>query len=317
MKNIPLTNTDFEKLYNDFSDMIIAKGYSRGKDSSYAGSVREFLFFLEQKGFTSIAQAKASDIVAYYDYLQQRPNLRREGGLSDSSIRSQLLSLRLLFDHLLDTRQISSSPAHLPKFNLGRTKERNILSIEEVRQLYSSCESKRDKALLSVAYGCGLRRSEIVKLNTGDVLFHKGMLMVKEGKNGKSRIIPLSDKVLNDLKEYVIYERPSLLSRNPHPSAEDRDAFFINNIGTRKKGLAMLSRLKLIIAKTQNFAIIRKDITLHCLRHSIATHLLDSGATIQFVQQFLGHALMDTSHLYSKRRKQKSALLREIQLSNN
>jgi integrase/recombinase XerD len=315
MKNAPLTNNHFEELHTGFSDMIIAKGYSRGKDAHYPNSVREFLFFIEQKGFTTIHEIKALDIIAYYEYLQERRNIRREGGLSDSTIRSQLYSLRLFFDYLLDTKQITTSPARLPKFNFGTNQERNILTVEEIKQLYSVCESKRDKALLSIAYGCGLRRSEIEKLNTEDVLFYKGMLVVKEGKNGKSRIIPLSDNVLKYLKEYVIYERPNLLTRNPHPTNDAKEAFFINNIGTRKKGLAMLNRLKILIERTKNAAIIRKNITLHCLRHSIATHLLDQGATIQLVQQFLGHTMMDTAHLYSKRRKQQMVLLREINLS--
>lgn len=296
--------------------MIISKGYSRGKDCVYPSMVREFLFFIEQKGFTTIQQVKATDVMAYHDYLVQRPNQRREGGLSNSTISAQLFSLRIFFDHLRDIKQLDASPVQLPKFSLNSYQQRNILTVEEIKQLYSVCENKRDKALLSVAYGCGLRRSEIEKLNTGDVLFHKGVLIVKEGKNGKSRMLPLSNSVLKDLKEYVMYERTNYILNNPNKTI-DHTAFFINNVGTRKKGLAMNNRLKHLIKRTQSAAIQQKNITLHCLRHSIATHLLDQGAGIEFVQKFLGHALMDTAHLYSKRRKQKTTLLKEIQLSNN
>jgi site-specific recombinase XerD len=262
------------------------------------------LFFIEQRSVTSIDQVKASEIIAYYEYLRERSSFRREGGLSDSYIRVHFFALRLFFDYLQETNKIVSSPVRLPKFSFASSAQRNILSVEEITKLYSVCESKRDKALLSIAYGCGLRRSEIVRLNTSDVLLHKGILIVKEGKNGKSRTVYLSDAVLRDLKEYIINERSDLLARNPYPTKEDQDAFFINNIGTRKKGLAMLDRLKYLIEKTRDFSIIRKNITLHCLRHSIATHLLDGGASIEFVQKFLGHAMIDTAHLYSKRRKQ-------------
>jgi site-specific recombinase XerD len=304
MKDCPIQNSHFEEIYQGFSDMIIAKGYARGKDSSYYGRVREFLFFIEQRSVTSIDQVKASEIIAYYEYLRERSSFRREGGLSDSYIRVHFFALRLFFDYLQETNKIVSSPVRLPKFSFASSAQRNILSVEEITKLYSVCESKRDKALLSIAYGCGLRRSEIVRLNTSDVLLHKGILIVKEGKNGKSRTVYLSDAVLRDLKEYIINERSDLLARNPYPTKEDQDAFFINNIGTRKKGLAMLDRLKYLIEKTRDFSIIRKNITLHCLRHSIATHLLDGGASIEFVQKFLGHAMIDTAHLYSKRRKQ-------------
>jgi site-specific recombinase XerD len=315
MKHLPINNIQFRSLYKGFSEMVISKGYSRGADCAYPNMVREFLFFIENKGYTTIEQVKGTDIIAYYDYLLQRPNQRREGGLSNSSISAHILSLRIFFDHLLETKQIITSPARLPKFIFGSYQQREILTVEEIRQLYSVCESRRDKALLSVAYGCGLRRSEIEKLNTDDVLFHQGMLIVKEGKNGKSRMIPLSDSVLKDLKEYVMFERTTYLSNSAYSLPSDRSAFFINNVGTRKTGLAMNTRLKHLIEKTQNPMMIKKSITLHCLRHSVATHLLDQGAGIEFVQKFLGHALMDTSHLYSKRRKQRSMLLKEIQLS--
>ena len=80
---------------------------------------------------------------------------------------------------------IENSPVRLPKFQIGKYKEMNICSIEEMRQIYEVCEMKRDIALISIAYGCGLRRSKIEKLNTVDVLLHKGVLVVREGKGGK------------------------------------------------------------------------------------------------------------------------------------
>ena len=216
-------------------------------------------------------------------------------------IRHHLFSMRLFFDYLLETGEIQSSPARLPKFQIGKANERNICTVEEILQLYAACETKRDKALLSIAYGCGLRRTEIQNLNTTDVLLHKGMLIVREGKGNKSRTVPLSNNVIKDLKEYLIYERAKYFLQN---NFEDTPAFFINNTGTRMLGDKLNGRLKELILKTNNAKLIRKEITLHCLRHSIATHLIDKGASIEFVQQLLGHAEIDTAHLYSKRRKQ-------------
>ena len=238
----------------------------------------------------------------YNDYLMQRPNHRREGGLSDSSIRNHLFSLRLFFDYLMDTEQIIFSPLHLPKFQISTYKQRNILSIEEIKQLYAVCETRQDKALLSIAYGCGLRRSEIRNLDTSDVLLHKGILIVRNGKFGKSRTIPLSAKVIVHLKEYLIYERMKYVQELS--GSVISNAFFITPQGNRISGQRLNERLKELILKTNDPKIIRKDITLHCLRHSIATHLIDNGASIECVQALLGHAEIDTAHLYSKRRKQ-------------
>lgn len=308
MKNLPLHNQPFESLYREFDKFIRIKGYSRGKKAPYALYVREFLFFIEQKGFDTVQEIKATEITAYYEYLLQRPNQRREGGLSDSYIRGHLFALRLFFDYLLDSEQITSSPARLPKFQITRYKERNVLTLEEIKQLYKVCETKRDRAMLAIAYGCGLRRTEIQNLDTGDVMLHKGILFVRDGKFGKSRTIPLSDKVLKDLKEYLIYERTKYFQDNSNPS----NAFFVNQQGNRMNGQKMNNRLKELIEKTKNPEIIRKEITLHCLRHSIATHLIDNGANIEFVQSLLGHSEIDTAHLYSKRRKQQLKILSQI-----
>lgn len=308
MKHLPIYNPVFENFYKDFNTFTKTKGYSRGKDSMYPSCVREFLFFIESKQINNIQQVTAKEIIAYYEYLLERPNQRRNGGLSDSMIKSHLYSLRLFFDYLIDMEFIDNSPARLPKFVLKKYKQRNILTIEEIKQLYEVCETRQDKAMLSLAYGCGLRRSEIVKLDTSDVHIHQGVIVVRDSKNHKSRTIPLSDNVLMYLKEYILYERMNSINT----SKISENSFLINRLGLRKQGNDLHLRLKYLIEKTHNPEILKKEITLHCLRHSIATHLLDNGATIEFVQHFLGHSDIDTAHIYSKRRKQQMKILSQI-----
>ncbi|MBA3680504.1 MAG: tyrosine-type recombinase/integrase [Bacteroidetes bacterium] len=310
MKHLPIYNQEFERLYKEFDTLIKTKGYGNGKPVSYQSHVREFLFFIENKGFSDIREIKASEVIAYYEYIIQRPNQRREGGLSDSMIRGHLFSLRLFFDYLLETEQIKSSPARLPKFQTGKYKERNMCSLEEIKMLYEACQSKRDKALLGIAYGCGLRRTEIQNLNTNDVNLSKGALVVREGKGNKSRTVPLANNVIKDLREYLVYERAKYFSKN---NFESSPAFFISNKGLRMSGQVLCSDLKEIIKRTGNAELERKEITLHCLRHSIATHLIDKGANIEFVQRLLGHSMIDTAHLYSKRRKQQLKIRTQIQ----
>lgn len=309
MKRLPINNQEFEKLYKEFDTFIKAKGYGNGKPVSYQSHVREFLFFVETKGFSDIKEIKAKEVIAYYEYLNQRPNQRSAGGLSDSTIREHLFALRLFFDYLLETSQIKSSPASLPKFQIGKYKERNMCSLEEIKMLYAACQSKRDKALLGIAYGCGLRRNEIHNLNTNDVNLNKGILVVREGKGNKSRTVPLANNVIRDLREYLVYERASYFSKN---NMESSPAFFIGNTGLRMSGQALNNLLKELIIRTGNAELERKEITLHCLRHSIATHLIDKGANIEFVQRLLGHSLIDTAHLYSKRRKQQLNIRNQI-----
>lgn len=308
MKTLPLYISEYERLHRNFVQYIRGLGYSSKNKSGtphFVYHIREFLFFLEQKGVTQIKDVSASEIIGYHHYLKERPNQRRGGGLADTTITGHLLGLRIFFDYLLDMEIVDASPARLPKFNLGKGKPRPIITIGEVPLIFNACISKREKALIALAYGCGLRRSEIHALNTTDIVLHKGLLIVRDGKGGKSRTIPLSDTVIRYLKEYVIYERPIYFH-----GGKTSPAFLVNNSGNRMKPDDINEHAKAIIKRTENNDLIRRGITLHCFRHSITTHLLDNGATIEFVQSFLGHKNMDTSHYYARRRKQQTAVLK-------
>jgi integrase/recombinase XerD len=309
MKHLPLNNEQFVRIHRDFCQFVRVRAYSRGKNEMMPACAREFLFFTENRDILEIADVKVKDIMAYYEYIRERPNQRRAGGLSDSMIRHHLFTLRILFDYLLDSGVIKSSPVAIPKFALTKYKERQILTEDEVKELYKAAQSKRERALLAVAYGCGLRRSEIAKLNVGDIVLNQGTLTVRDGKFGKSRVVPLSESVIADLRDYMVNERPKMITvkTNAHVNA-----FFLNYKGTRPNGDYLARMLKTMIARTQNPSILRKEITLHCLRHSIATHLQDHGASMEFVQEFLGHSEIDTSALYSKRRMQRMKIQSQI-----
>ncbi|MCD6068883.1 MAG: phage integrase family protein [Bacteroidetes bacterium] len=309
MKHLPINNPAFELLYKEFDDYIFLKGYSGGKDTSYAAQVREFLFFIETRGLDEIKKVTAIDVIEYQEYIRERPNQRREGGLSDSMIRHHLYSLRMFFDYLIDMGEVDASPAHLPKFTISRGKQRQVLSVEEIKEVQAACRTHMEKALIATAYGCGLRRTELELLDVNDVILSQGVLIVRKGKGSKSRTIPISDGGIKILREYIVKERPSLFAED---KMESTPAFFINSLGERMKGQYLAELLKVILQRTQNPVILGKEITLHCLRHSIATHLLDNGADIEFVQEFLGHSEIDTSHLYSKRRKQRLKMYNEI-----
>ncbi len=308
MRHLPIHIPSYQSLFEDFDIYIMTKGYNRGKPCSLPSCVREFLFFLESRNIYDLKEVMATEIIAYHQYLMERPNQRRGGGLSDSHIKSHLFSLRLFFDYLLDIGELETSPARLPKFILNKHKERNILTTEEIDLLYKVCETKQDRAMISLAYGCGLRRSELEKLDASDIHLQQGIVVVRDSKNHKSRVVPLSNGVMKDLKEYILYERMKYMKSEKVIC----HALFINFRGERKAGQYMNDRLRQLIQRTQSPIIISKEITLHSLRHSIATHLLDNGATIEFVKDFLGHSQIDTAHLYSKRRKQRLKILSQL-----
>jgi integrase/recombinase XerD len=127
-------------------------------------------------------------------------------------------------------------------------------------------------------------------------------LIVRFGKYDKRREIAIPERVIADLRDYLINERHSYFKKkNNIPNA----AFLLNKKGARMTGAYVNERLKELILITNDTTIINKEISLHNLRHSIATHLLDNGASMEYIQRFLGHADLDTVHIYTKRRKYK------------
>lgn len=297
MKQLPIENRQYSKLYEEFRQAITIQGYSTANWCTYPA--REFFFFLETKGITDIRQVKAPEIIAYYEYLRKRPNLKRGGLLSEKSIRHHLYSVYLLFDHLLATGYIDKSPARIPRFLFGGSKEQEILTKEEIKELYAHTNNRLVRAILGLAYGCGLRYKEIKRLDAGDIVSNKGILNVRGGKNNKSRTVPMSEKVMQDLREYMVYERPKRI--NPDKSCK---GFLLNKHGGRFGACTINAHyLKGLARKTGNKSIIAKDIHMHMLRRSITTHLIEAGAPLDFVRRMLGHEFLDTTILYAKRRK--------------
>jgi integrase/recombinase XerD len=202
-------------------------------------------------------------------------------------------SIELFYMMLQETGQIKTNPFSTLKFTYPKQyHERTVLTQEEIQQLYETCRSFTERALLSLAYGCGLRVSEIVSLNVEDIKLREQILIVKRGKGNKRRIIPLSNKVKEDLYNYFYHERPITL-------ALGETAFIFNSKGGRMRKHTYNKVLKSLVERTENETIKQKQISMHTLRHSIATHLLEQGMGIEQVREFLGHAEIETTEIYT------------------
>ena len=168
-----------------------------------------------------------------------------------------------------------------------------ILTTEEVRQLYQATDSSalglRDKAMLGIYYGCGLRRSEGEQLNIADINTKDKVLLVSKAKNFKQRLVPFTEAIKADLLNYLHYGWP-LLNKG-----KEKEAFFISRRGDRITGGNLHIRLKQLADK----AGIKKHIGLHTLRHSIATHLLQSGMELEHISRFLGHSSLESTQVYT------------------
>jgi integrase/recombinase XerD len=208
--------------------------------------------------------------------------------------------LGLFVLNLLENKKIDKA-FFIPTYSNGNQKERNVVTVEEIKTVYQYCQSEQERALLSVAYGCGLRRSEIEALDVKDIQLSSGMLIVRKGKGNKRREVPMSDSIVTFLKKYIIEERYQLLAGR----TVLEDALFVNAKGKRTSGEQLNEILKRMIEQTQQYELIQKEITLHCLRHSIAYHLGENNAGIEFIRGFLGHSQINTTYLYAIKNKKR------------
>ena len=213
--------------------------------------------FLKVEGVTGVEKVTSAEITHYYDYLQDRPNQRRAGGLSSSYINHQVYALRLFFKWLHQSGRISIDPISGMEFERVTVPERGILSISEIRKLYEVSEKGKERAMLGLFYGCGLRRSEGESLNVSDVDFRGGLLYVRSGKGAKRRVVPIGAKVKGDLKSYCDHHRFG--SRN-------EPAFICNIHGRRMRG----DRFNHILKELLERAGLSDEYSLHSLRHSVA-----------------------------------------------
>lgn len=267
-----------------FKNHLERLGYRKTSTQMLPNCVKEFLLWL---GHNQLESISSQDILGYYEYLQERPNKRRSGGLSESFINHHIYSLKLFFGWQLEIGSLLKNPMSSLRFPSPKSKTREILSQEEIKLLYATCETLKERAMLSIFYGCGLRRHEGEKLNLKDIHFRSNLLYVREGKGNKRRAVPLSEKVKEDLKNYAFKERYAKVNET---------AFITGRAGKRYSGNSFNNLLKELVER----AGIKKEITLHCLRHSIATHLLESGLPVEYVRDFLGHKHLESTQIYTR-----------------
>ncbi len=304
MKKKTIQTPIFQNLFNEFDSYVKVKNYKQGKGTMYQNAVKEFLIWLEELGITKIKEVTGKETVSYLEHLSTRPNQRKAGTLSAKTIKFNLFALGLFMLNLLENKQIENG-FYIPSYSGDNGKPRNVLTVEEIKTLYQYCENDLERALLSVAYGCGLRRSEIEALDVRDVQFSSRMLIVRDGKGSKRREVPMSNMVVDHLKKYLIEERYQKLIGK----TQIEDAFFIYDNGKRMTGEYLGKTLKKVIEQTGNYELIKKDITLHCLRHSIAHHFLEKNAGFDFIRRFLGHSDINTTYIYAIKNKRRQPVL--------
>ena len=149
--------------------------------------------------------------------------------------------------------------------------------------------------MLGIYYGCGLRKSEGINLNVKDILIERKLVFVRKGKGQKERYVPITEGNLHYITDYLQNAREYLLTK----AQGNTEAFFVSQQGTPCSDQALSTRLDKLVERSDNSILQGKRPTLHTLRHSIATHLLQQGMDIEMIQQFLGHESLETTQIYT------------------
>lgn len=286
------TVNDVDKILKEYSlYLILEKGVSENTREAYVRDVSRFLGWLASGGdgsdyMPSTLQGVETDTLRIY-----------LGSLNDVGIavrsRARIVaSLRSFFAYLAIEGYVEASPGELlesPKLGLYLPE---VLTVEEIDSMiesidYSKEECQRDRAMIEVLYGCGLRVSELVTLEISKIYADEGFLVVR-GKGDKERMVPMSETSIEEIAGWM--KDRARLKVKPG----DENILFLN----RRGGRLTRQRAFQIVKTLAEAAGIRKNISPHTLRHSFATHLLEGGANLRAIQQMLGHESIGTTQIY-------------------
>ena len=258
-----------EKL-TQFEKWLMSRRYSDNTVKTYREALRVFMKYTQAKELSSIDN---QDIIDFNN------NYILASRLS-SSYQNQMVNAIKLFFSQIGNKNLDPELIHRPK---GEKTLPNVLSKAEVKKILDALNNIKHKAMLSLIYACGLRSGELLNLKKEHVDSNRNVLIIKQAKGKKDRIVPLSNKTIILLRDYYLACKPK------------RYLFEGEEPGSAYSARSLQLILKQALAKTK----IKKPATLHWLRHSYATHLLEAGTDLRYIQEILGHKSSTTTEIYT------------------
>ena len=312
MKSLPLHNEQYKYVEQSFKQWLDVLGYAGTTVYGMPNYIREFFNWLEQHGIKQVNDITAQHIKQYYAYIKQRINTKQGGALSPSYINKHRQALSTFSEYIRQAGRYQMPYVKLDGLKPDKEKT-NVLTPSEIKQLYEASHiadgsnwdneiAIRDRAILSVVYGCGLRRNEATQLNINDIDIEKNIVHVRKGKGNKERLVPLNKGNIKYIEEYIYNARPVFTK------GSKTEAFFVSIRTGRTNSMTISRRLNVLVQKTKNVTLIEKAPTLHTLRHSIATHLLNNGMKLEAISKFLGHSSLESTQIYTHLAEEQEAI---------
>lgn len=251
---------------------------------SYKRDIEQYMAFLDENQIKSLTKTNKEVVNEYLSTLEEK-------GRSASTISRNLASLRSFYRFTTKNKLIDTDPTEELESPKIERRLPHILSAEQVDLLLQQPSTKdlkglRDKAMLELLYATGIRVTELIMLNLEDIDFEA--TSVRCNASGRPRMLPLTNSAMKAIREYVEGARNSMIRSYEEP------ALFVNVSGTRITRQGFWKIIKFY----KNQAKIEEDITPHTLRHSVAAHLLQNGADIRSIQEFLGHSDISSTQIY-------------------
>ena len=253
-----------------FKQWLSSKRYSPNTIKTYGDALKSFLVFYREKPIQEITN---NDVIVYNNEYILKNNL-------SASYQNQIVNALKLYFRTVQNTEIEVDKIHRPK----RAKVLpNVLSKEEIKLLLNAHSNVKHKTMLSLIYSCGLRCGELLALKPVHIDSKRNIVFLQNAKGKKDRIVPLSPKILEMLRDYYKVYKPTTY------------LFEGQNEGLQYDARSLQLILKQALKKTG----ITKPATLHWLRHSYATHLLESGTDLRYIQELLGHSSSKTTEIYT------------------
>ena len=283
----------YKRLLEGYQEWLGIIGYAESSVKTLPKQLEPFFLHLKESGIQNLELVPKEIIRSYYQTLKRRRSQLTGELLKNSTLNGHIRNLNLFSNYLEETGQ-GSLQLDL-KYERIEPAEKEVLSLYEIDQLYSACSEGisglRERAILSIYYGCGLRSQEGINLNVNDILLDKQLVHVRKAKNSRARYVPFVANQKQDFELYLQHYRNQLVKN-------ENQALLVSNQGKRMSSTAVSKTLKILIQRTDNQELQEKQIGLHTLRHSIATHLLESGMGNENISQFLGHQRIRSTQTY-------------------
>jgi integrase/recombinase XerD len=286
----------------DFLAWTAARQYSAMTVKARRIELGYFIDWCEERSIRRLDEVTRGILERYRQHVYTYRRKTDGAPLSHQTQAKRLISVRAFFQWLARQHHLLYNPAselELPKQQ--QRLPRHILSVAEVEQVLNACDTSeplglRDRAMLETLYSTGMRRAELTGLRADDLDLNRGTVFVRLGKGAKDRVVPIGERACRWVERYLFQVRPDLVD------VDDDGTLFLakHGEGMQAKQLSVIVRNAIGRANLERFADTHPNAACHLLRHACATHMLENGADIRYIQALLGHADLSTTEVYTR-----------------